>query len=217
MLFLALACASSEVPDGYTAMYTQMADGTVDAADPAAFPTAADVYAEKIGDDFEDWEAGSWEWYQDTFGIDVDDPDNAKRLYVIPTQAVPPDANYRIVMSSEAEVPPEGWPLTDVANGITIVDPEGFELGGEWEGTYVPAGTSFTYGIYGIDTGEEVRVAPFRSGVPGASNTSGVYAFQCDVLHPTLGDGNAGVFAHIEQTDDGFLVYDIRATATFTE
>ena len=201
-------------PEGYSAMYVQVADGSSDPLDPEQNPAAADVYAEHIGDDFEAWREEGYLWIAETFGLDIFDPSMEGRL-VTYEAALSPGARYRVVSSTAEEIPEEGLPIIDIGLSVTVVDPLGMELGGEWEGTFAPPGTGAAYGLYIFDRGEEKVVAPFRSRGPMNSSAIGVSSLECIVEHPELGVGSATVFSEIAQSEQGLFDYDIRTVVLF--
>src|SRR5215213_5999785 len=63
-----------------------------------------------------------------------------------------PHNEYRAYVISGQEVPPENWVVRDGGRMVTVTDPEGITLGGEYEGMIVSVDTVLVFGDYNIET-----------------------------------------------------------------
>jgi hypothetical protein len=153
--------------------------------------------------DIQQFEADAKAFFFDTYGIDVDDP-----IFFSP-QAVDPRARYRVVSMTDRVV-------TDSAYILTIVDPAGFELGGEFVGIVAPVGASMAYGRYHIDTGEDEPIMiDLQSVSPYVTDPFGMVALRCDVFSEQLGSGESYVSGRYLQEPDGDFVTRINNVLTF--
>jgi hypothetical protein len=207
------------VPDPWSGFIVYVADGQWNPADPNfVAPTLEDVQRERWGLD----DAGIAQFEQDAtaffvarFGIDIADPANAERL-LITRFGCDPRIGYRVVMMADHVVPPEGWPMCDAGINVTVLDPAGFELGGELAGLSAPAGASMAYGRYQFETerGETIDVA-FRAIAPYVNDPYGAAVIRCEIDSPQLGSGEAHLAYKFEQTPAGEFAVLIRNVLTF--
>jgi hypothetical protein len=211
---------AAPAPAGYSDYLVYIGDGSWDPADPSYTPpTLADIQRDlwKYSDaEVQQFEADAAAFFLARFGVDVDDPANAERIVFGPALA-DPRALYRVVTMAEREVPPEGWPVSDAALLVTIVDPAGFELGGEFAGVTAPAGSTMTFGRYHIttDTGEAIEI-DFRSLAPYTIDAFGAAVVRCEVSSALLGEGEGNAMFRLSQGLDGTFSVTIRNVLTFT-
>ena len=206
------SAAAAPAPDDYDHYIVYVAGGDYDPNDPDnPQPTLEQIQREVWGfsdAEIEAFEADAKAFYLERFGIDADDPANAERI-LLTTFTADPRARYRVATMSEHEVPTEGWPVSDGALNLVIVDPEGFELGGEFEGQHAPAGSFLSFGRYDIhlDDGEQLPIY-FKSVSPIVVDPYGLGAFLCDLSSETLGEGQAyGVYQLTQQLDGTISAY----------
>ena len=179
------------LPDGYTAMYMQIADGEYDPLELTETPSLREAWVQiGVEQDFDAWYEESLLWFADEFGLDYDDPTMEGRLQIVEVATTAADA-YRVVMSTWDEVPPEGLPVIDVAVYLLVVDPQGIELGGAWEGTVAGPGALVARGLYAIERPSGMLHVPFQSAAPGIASVTGITTAECNVEHPELGPGRA--------------------------
>lgn len=153
-------------------------------------------------------------FYQQRFGLDVNDP----RLYFTGFQ-IDPAVNYRAVMiSGEIRRTPrrDGYPIVDGGWGLAVMDPEGVDLGGEFEGVHVPAGTLFAKGTYlikGGKHGKDITVNYRSRGPMQPVGTGGV--IDCEISHPDLGQGVAWGYFELHALPNNLTTAQVRNVLTF--
>jgi hypothetical protein len=210
---------AAPAPDDYSSYIVFIGDGTWDPADPSfTAPTMAEIQRElwNFSDaEIEQYEVEAKAFFAARFGIDIDDPANAERI-TFTSYAADPRMRYRIVTMANRVVPQEGWPVSDAAFLLIVADPAGFELGGEFAGFTVPAGTTMTYGRYHIDTGDgEPLLIDFQSLSPYALDAFGVGAIRCELFSDELGTGEANAAYRLIQKPDGNLELTASNVLTF--
>lgn len=210
---------AAPAPAGYSGYIVYIADGVWDPADPSVTtPTLADHARTTWGfsdGEFDQFNADARSFYSQRFGVDLDDPANAERLSVV-TYVADDRVRYRVVTMANHEVPPEGWPVSDAGYLVTIVDPAGFELGGEFAGVFVPTGVTMVYGRYQFETdrGESIAIA-FQSLTPYLTDGFGIGAFRCGLASEALGAGEAFGAFHLAQLPNGEFSSTVRNVLTF--
>lgn len=225
------------LPDGYTTYLSYIANGFYDAAlphpdvpgcsggfcDGIYFQTAVMGRDQGMIDTITDQAAL---FYLTRFGIDVNAPANAGRVSFFPFM-LDPRLEYRAYVVSGMKAPDEGWVVRDGGSIMLINDPAGVELGGDFTGITVPAGTMFFYGEYNIDTGENKDniVISYRSGSPVITNQVGLLPFGCEVaiqpITANFPNGTEGLAQGFGTTlipdSNGFLKANVRNTLTFND
>jgi len=133
-------------------------------------------------------------FFFERFGIDVDDPANTGRVQM-EMFTVNPDFEYRVQMASEMKVSSDGWMIRDGGFRLDILDPEGYELGGESQGSFAPAGSAMFFGNYNIlatnkrgNPKKEIIIS-YKSKFPAFSLENGSFIFICDMFNEEWGDG----------------------------
>jgi hypothetical protein len=226
MLTSLLACdapadssSAAAAPTGYSNYMVFIQDGSYDPADPdVALPSKEEFQRDtwKLSDDeIVQFEADAKAFFVERFGVDVDDPANADRI-TYDFYIIDPRANYRVVTMANREVPPEGWPVSDAYYGVIIVDPNGYELGGELAGYTVPVGSALAYGRYQIETdaGESIPIA-FQSTSPFTFDAFGTMTFRCELASEEFGAGEASGVWHGTQENNGLFSVNLRNVLTF--
>jgi hypothetical protein len=225
MLFT-LACDQGEAPsnvtpppDGYSNLVVFIGDGVWNPTDPSyAPPTMEEIQREHWGfsdADMAQYEADAKAFFVDRYGIDVDDPATADRV-MFTSYAADPRMGYRVVSMANRVVPAEGWPINDAAFLLSIVDPAGFELGGEFAGVTVPTGTRVTYGRYHFVPGEDEPILiDFQSISPYGVDAFGVGAIRCELFSKQLGAGEANAAYRFGQEADGDFTLTASTVLTF--
>lgn len=96
-------------------------------------------------------------FFLERFGIDVDDPANIGRIIFFRSY-LDPRVDFRAQVITGVFVPRSGFVVRDGAWVVAIIDPNGYELGGEFTGVTVPAGSSTFIGEYNILTIRHRRI-----------------------------------------------------------
>jgi hypothetical protein len=210
---------ATPAPEGYSNLIVFIGDGVWDPTDPNfVAPTMEEVQREYWGfsdADVQQYEADAKGFFLTRFGIDVDDPANADRILFIP-YAADPRMGYRVVSMANRVVPAEGWPVIDAAYIVTIVDPAGFELGGDFAGVTVAADTRVTIGRYYIDTGEgDPLLIDFQSVSPYNLDPFGLGAIECELSSEQLGAGEAYAAYRLGQQPSGDFALTASTVLTF--
>jgi len=152
-------------------------------------------------------------FYAERFGIDVNDP----KVYFTGFQ-IDPAADYRVIMMTGKDNDPgKGYPILDGGFAVAVIDPAGLDLGGEFVGTHVPAGTMFAAGgTYVIKLGEHRRdlVINYQSRGPMQPvGTGGV--INCEVFHPVWGKGLGWGYFEFYTLENGQITSQVRNVLTF--
>ncbi len=211
------AAAPAPTPEPFAGFIVYVADGVWNPATSEPPLTLEQTQRERWG--LSDAEIASYRaeaaaFYEQRFGVDIDDPANAERVHVL-SFGCDPRLAYRVVTMAGREVPPEGWPICDAGYLVTITDPNGFELGGEFAGLHAPVGASMSFGRYQIDTGGEPLDVAFRSLTPYVSDPYGAAAIRCEIDSPQLGVGEANLVFKLDQLPSGEFALMIRNVLTF--
>lgn len=153
------------------------------------------------------------DFYAERFGIDVNDP----KVYMTGFQ-IDPAADYRaIMMTGKGKNPGKGYPIIDGGFAVAVIDPAGLDLGGEFEGTHVPAGTMFAAGgSYVIKRGHHKKdiVINYQSRGPMQPvGTGGV--INCEVVHPVWGKGLGWGYFEFHSLSNGQISAQVRNVLTF--
>ena len=129
------------------------------------------------------------------FGLDADDPANAGRL-VFFSFMLDPRINYRACTAAGRKVPSQGRVVRDGGFGIRVIDPAGFEPGGEFAGQIAPPGDLAIFGNYNIEvTAPDGRpkdeiVISYRSDTPMSANAWGELVINCQISDNGFADGS---------------------------
>ena len=224
LLFVGCDAADEELlgapPAPYTGLIVYVADGVWDPAgpdDPSL--TLAETQREVWGlseAEIEAFEAETTAFYAQRFGIDLD-LDAPDASVQIRSFGCDPRLAYRVVAMAGREVPPEGWPVCDAGYLLTVVDPDGLELGGELAGSIAPAGASMAFGRYQIETDAEPLTVAFKAVTPYLSDPYGDSAIHCELDSPELGHGEAYLVFSLDQLMSGEFAVTIRNVLTFAE
>ncbi|MEE9355677.1 MAG: hypothetical protein V3U75_08830 [Methylococcaceae bacterium] len=151
-------------------------------------------------------------FYKKRFGLDIDDP----KVYFTGFQ-IDPAAGYKVIMATgKRNHLGKGYPIVDGGWAYAVVDPEGLDLGGEFEGTHVPAGTMFAFGNYVIKRGRGRKdlVLSYKSRGPMQPvGTGGV--INCEVSHPKFGEGVGWGYFEFHELANGQVSAQVRNVLTF--
>ncbi|MFT7560032.1 MAG: hypothetical protein ACI93R_001947 [Flavobacteriales bacterium] len=155
------------------------------------------------------------DFFQERFGLDaVNDP----RLYLTGFQ-IDPAADYRAVLASGNEKTRNGYPILDGGWAVAVVDPAGIELGGEFAGTVVPAGTMFAAGgsyVLKRDRGyghSDIIIDYQSRGPMQPVGTGGV--INCEVTSAEFGKGVAWGYFEFHPLANGQVAAQVRNVVTF--
>ena len=165
------------------------------------------------------------DFFLERFGIDVDDPANEDRIDFL-NWMLDPRANYRNYVAGQRRVPPEGWFLFDGGWVIIVTDPNGYTLGGEWDGFHVGPDTLLFFGNYHIlETNKLGQVVNrvnifYRSAGPLDFDIRGEGSFRHELSldgqdFPTGSQGVAQGLSAIYQVSPTAVKYNIRNVLTF--
>jgi hypothetical protein len=223
------ATKANPPPDPFTTFAVFVADGVIP---PGVNPAAAgdlSFFTDVMGWDqaeIDAWRAEKVALTEVRWGIP--DPENHPAL-LFQMGTTSPVIGYHAVAFSDRKVPTEGWPVREGFLNFIVVDPAGLDLGGDFAGIHVPAGTIIggggTYNVGITDkqgdlTGEEI-VLDFDTQEPMWQNPSNHYAFGfgffCELNSEEYGDGLAqGIITLIPQPD-GSLKTNARNVLTFSD
>ncbi len=194
----------SPYPAGFDGFVVAMIDTVID---PAEMVFDGNIFFQDIlgmtPAETDAFEAEAVAFFEQRFGLNADDPRlSLTRAYVNP------ELNYRVHHIAGRKIPPEGWALLDGSINLTVVDPAGVTLGGEFAGVHVPAGTLFPYGLYVIQpespsqgsrisdtTLSKPLLIHFRGFEPMLTGPTGASTLRCQLFSEDFGNGLAqGIF-----------------------
>lgn len=162
-------------------------------------------------------------WFDQRFGIDVDDPANDERVEFFSWTA-DPRWNYRVYTWSGRNVPSRGFEVRDGGWAIMISDPDGYTLGGELDGVHVDAGSMAVFGNYDILTanpagrGEESVVLHYRANSFMELNDIGNLYIDCQMSREGFSAGQEGTaqgLGGFTIDEDGVLHFNSKNVITF--
>lgn len=181
--------------------------------DPSNPPDLAVLYDTVFEMDSEARRVEVVEYFRTRFGADVEAPENMGRIELVPFE-VAAELNYQI---EEINAFPLAQPMRvhDFGWVLFVLDPEGFELGGEFAGQLAPAGATASAGDYGIDNGEEVVRISFHGTRPFIYTKTGGIDFECALESDVVGTGLGRGLQEFQLLDGGDLELRISGLATF--
>lgn len=152
-------------------------------------------------------------FFMEKFGVDVNDP----RIYFTGFQ-IDPAADYRVLLESGVgKGPGKGYEIVDGGWAAAVVDPAGLELGGEFAGEWVPAGTMFAHGgsyVIKQGPGKDDIVINYKSRLPMQPVSKGG-VIVCEVEHPEYGTGAAWGYFEFHSLSNGQISAQVRNVLTF--
>jgi hypothetical protein len=209
--------AAQEVaaPEGFDQLLVYMATGVYDPDDPNYEAPDGDFWHREImGRSDEEIEQNRNEaiaFFQERFGIDPSTHEGVSFMSFM----FDPRNEYRAYVVSGREVLPEGWVIRDGGWNMTVTDPEGITLGGEFEGKHVPEGTMVVFGDYNIDTGGDPIIIHYQSGEPIIPSETGAIYFLCELISEDFGNGLAQGISAPKALEDGLTQANVRNVLTF--
>ncbi len=215
-LATAQGVADQQPPDGFETMLVYMGTGVYDATDPDYVMPDGDVWHREImgrsDAEIAENRAEAVAFFEERFGLN---PDTQDGLMLVDFMFDPRN-EYRAYVSSEAAIPSEGWVVRDGGWMLSVTDPDGLDLGGEFAGTHVPQGAVFVFGDYNIDVpGGEPIIIHYQSGQPIVATESGML-FLCETYHPEWGWGRAQGISAPVTLEDGRTQANVRNVLTFS-
>lgn len=156
------------------------------------------------------------EFFMERFGLDVEKLSEQGRVSMVPVRVDPRQQYTAFVIGGEC-VPEEGYEVRDGSFFLTITDPEGVELGGEFEGQMAPATSFMLFGHYNVlIKGPNAREEIIRYKSTMASMPSqGFIILTCELQHPVWGEGLLQGLASTEMLGNGQVQGIIRSVLTF--
>jgi hypothetical protein len=222
-------------PRGFDMYIVYMADGFYDPATPhpGRFPGCGNPVPgqcdseyfqrnimKRSSEEIAAEEAAAITFFNERFGLDVEDPANADRLLLAPIM-VDPRTRYRVRTMAGMQIDDRGWVLQDGGWLLAVIDPDGFDLGGEFEGTHVPTGAFVAFGDYYISvppqrgSQRDPIIIHYQSDKPIVVNADGTVMFQCQLFSEEFGEGLAQGTSEWFNFEDGFVKMNIRNVLTF--
>jgi len=159
-------------------------------------------------------------YYIEQFGLDIDDPALAGRIE-LSMFTVNPDFEYRVHALSGMKAPAEGWMIRDGGFQLSVIDPNGVDLGGKTIGMHAPQGAAMFFGNYNIlVTGKNGKpkdeiIISYKSSVPGELLPNGSFVFRCDMYHEEWGPGVGMGMILFTPLEDGTIRGNGRNVLTF--
>lgn len=206
---------AQQPPDGFGVTIVYMGTGVYDADDAGYEAPDGDVFHREImgrsDAEIAQDRADAVAFFETRFGLNPDEDEGLMMTDFM----LDPRNEYRAYLSSETPIPSEGWVIRDGGWNLSVTDPDGRTLGGEFEGTHVPMGAMFVYGDYNIDVpGDDPIVIHYQSGSPIVMGMDGMM-FRCEISHSEWGTGLAQGISAPAMLDDGRTHANIRNVLTF--
>ena len=135
-------------------------------------------------------ETRAQEFYMERFGLDAKKLSEQERAVFVPFR-LDPRRDYRAFVFSGECVPNEGYEIRDGGFLLSITDPEGVDLGGEFEGQKAATNSTMLFGMYNIlltvPTAKE-EVIRYMSLDPAVAS-GGIRTVNCELQHSAWGEG----------------------------
>ena len=196
-------------PDGFDKYMVFMSSGIFTQPTPEVFAWRAYWFHRAVmgrsHQDILDHRALAIQFFMTRFGLDPDAIENQGRLKLIMSTVIH-EKNYRTFTVSDETVSASGWLVRDGGWQLEVIDPNGYDLGGEFAGTHVPIKTAFMYGDYNILARgpREIRIR-YQAGNPVIPNADGSVMFRCEIFSDEYGEGLAqGISATVDLGDGTF-------------
>lgn len=211
------------LPEGFNKYIVYMADAEL-TFEEANAPGDFDFWETEImGRD----EAESAEYYQkavdffyDKYGVDVETSTDVmfNPFYV-------PQIDYRAYTMSGRDIPSEGWFVQDGGYMMTITNPNGLALGGEFAGVVATPGAFMVYGDYAIEGTKKKKpwkdktfFIHYESDDVIFPLADGSLHFRCVLEHPKWGEGRAqGISAPRPDLNTGMIKMNVRNVLSFSD
>jgi hypothetical protein len=245
LLLLPMAKAGMvQAPDGFDDLLLYMQNGVFDPTEPhPVIPNCAggfcfSDYFQTAIQQRDSAEIGvlveqAKSFFNARFGIDLDDPANQGRVQLLDF-TLDPRGDYRAYVISDTYVPPSGFFVNDGGWILMVVDPDGYELGGEFTGQTVPAGAMVLFGEYQIEVQRGNRIVrtidlSYRSGSFVLFDANGIAHFGCELKRGRLDENNfydlsverdglaQGYAGALEPVGNGLFKANVRNTLTFND
>lgn len=126
------------------------------------------------------------DFFENRFGVGVSDP----KVHFMGYEVLP-EVQYRAVVITGENVPASGWPVHDGGWMVVVMDPQGLDLGGEFAGNHVPAGTMFVFGNYLISKKNTPILLSYQSRNPIIRDITGAFEVSCEIFSKKYGNGQA--------------------------
>ena len=224
----------SPTPDNFDKFLVYMADGLYDPNDPNYTAPTPEEFQREImqrnDEEIAQDRDAAIEFYNQRFGLNLEDPGDDLFASFTTEEGVmfsplffDPRNEYRAYVVSNERAPSSGWVVRDGGWTASIVNPDGFTLGGEFQGVHVPQGTIFAFGDYNIQRtlpgGKDIEplIIHYQSGgpiIPNADQNGGMF-FRCELFSEEFGAGLAQGVVAPEMLPDGRIHQNIRNVLTF--
>jgi hypothetical protein len=238
-LALSVAATAAAVPpkhptpepfEGYAVL---MAQGLFDPSQPhPEIPGCAAMFCDgeyfqsvimgRSAQEIADQRAMAVQHFTDHFGMNADDPANQGRLLLI-EYMLDPRNNYRVYSMAGERVPAEGWEVRDGGWQLVVIDPNGFELGGDYPGLTIPPSSLVLFGDYNFlatkpnGTPDREIVYHYQSAEPVVPTFFGAIAFGLELYSDDFDSvGISRGFFGPQFLADGRVKQFVRTVLTFS-
>lgn len=221
--------AGVPAPTGFNHMLVYMADGVYDPNDADYTAPDGDYFLQEVmgrsETEIADHRQAAIDFFQERFGVDVVNDERVEFTSFM----VDPRNEYRLYVKANTDVPSEGWVVRDGGWRMSVTDPEGITLGGEFDGVQVPQGSFGVFGEYNIDVASgsdspfavqpQEIIIHYQSGSLIEPGSDGIM-FRCELFYGDYDDVDAprglaqGISAP-QTTEDGLTQANIRNVLTF--
>jgi hypothetical protein len=206
-------------PAGFDEFFVFMANGVFDPNNPTPGRGAVDCSGlfcdgtsfqrdvmKRDANEIADRAQMAKDFFNRRFGVDVDAPEMADRV-IFKSFMTNPDWDYRMYVKGR-KTKAKGWEVRDGGFYALITDPQGFTLGGEFEGDFAPANTILFFGEYNVLMNKRKNkelLFEFQSRFIHTINEDGSATFRCELFNEEFGDGYAIVSTDNFTREDGMV------------
>lgn len=161
-------------------------------------------------------------FFLERFGLNVDEL-LAEGRVAYDMFTLNPDFQYRTRIATGMDVSEDGWIIRDGGFRLMIMDPEGIDMGGEWEGKHADHMNAFFFGNYNIlatnsrGRPQEEIIVHYKASEPAIMNDAGGMEFKCEMFNEDWGTGlGLGLLTVVPLNDgSGRMRGNARNTLTF--
>lgn len=219
-------------PDGFESVMLLMGTGTIDSYITEPRPGVFDCEGLLCGGDFFqkeimrrsdkeifEVEMNAKAFFLERFGLDVDYLVAEGRV-TFGSFTLNPDFQYRLQISSGMRAKGEGWLIRDGGYSLSITDPNGLDLGGEFEGRHAAQSNLLLFGNYNIlvtnKKGVPKReiIIDYKSRTPAVIDDDG-FRLQSDVYSEEFGEGLVLGTILMDSHIDGEIRINARTVISF--
>jgi len=159
-------------------------------------------------------------FYLQRFGLDVDYL-LAQGRVAFDLFAVNPDFEYRVQIATGKGANSEGWIIRDGGYRLLILDPNGIDMAGEFEGQHADPLNAMFFGDYNILVTDKRNrpvdelIIHYQANEPAVIHANGSMDFRCEMISEKLGTGLGSGTLMLSTLSNGHIRGNGRNVLTF--